>query len=125
MNYLRSLFLNFLIVFFINRMAPGIEITRFDNVPNIGADLLFSLVVGFLNASVYPFLFILELKPTLVKLGLFTFVVSYASYGAIAIFPFGVQVVTPAGFFLASTIVWGVALLANYLELRHDRGIKL
>jgi hypothetical protein len=51
MNYLRSFFLNVLIVFFVIRVMPGIKIDFFENVPNIGMDILVSLIVGFLNSS--------------------------------------------------------------------------
>lgn len=105
-------------------MGPGIEIANFDRVPNIGADILFSLVVGFLNASVFPFLFILELKPTLLKLAIFTFLISFGAFAVISVVPFGVSVVSPSGFFVGGGIVWLVALLANYLELRHDQDLN-
>jgi uncharacterized membrane protein YvlD (DUF360 family) len=68
MNYIRSLFLNFLVVFFVDRVAPGVEISYFEQVPNVGADILFSVIVGFLNASVFPFFVILELELTILQL---------------------------------------------------------
>ncbi|MBU6447014.1 MAG: phage holin family protein, partial [Verrucomicrobia bacterium] len=90
MNYLRSLFLNFLIVFFIDRVSPGVEIQNYENVPNIGADIFFSLVVGFLNASVYFFFTLLELPITNLKLGITTFIISFGAFLIIALVPFGV-----------------------------------
>jgi uncharacterized membrane protein YvlD (DUF360 family) len=120
MNYLRSLFLNFLTVFFVDRVAPGIQIDSFEQVPNIGADLLFSLILGFLNATVFPFLAILELKPTPMKMGLATFVITFVGFIAIAIFPFGVRVVGPIGVLIGGGIVWVVAFFTNYLEWKTD-----
>lgn len=120
MNYLRSLFLNFLVVFFIDRVAPGLEISLYEQVPNIGADILFSLIVGFLNASVYFFLAILELKITNFKLGLFTFIVSFVAFLAIAIIPFGVRVVSPWGVVIGGGVVWLVAFVTNYLEWKQS-----
>ena len=119
MNYLRSLFLNFLIVFFVDRMAPGVEINYYEQVPNIGADIFFSLIVGFLNASVFFFLLILELTITNLRLGIITFVISFAAFIAIAIFPFGVSVVNAGGVIIGGGIVWGVAFLTNHLEWVH------
>lgn len=121
MNYLRSFFLNFLVVFFVDRMAPGVEIGYFENVPNIGADILFSLIVGFLNASIFFFFAILELKITNCKLALVGLVISFGAFLLIAIFPFGVRVVNPLGFFLGGGIVWGVSFLTNHLEWQHDQ----
>lgn len=119
MNYVRSFFLNFLIVFFVDRVAPGIEIARFEGVPSIGADILFSLIIGFLNASVFFFLAILELKITDLKLGIITFIISFLAFIVIAIVPFGVRVVSPWGVITGGVIVWGVAFLTNHLEWKH------
>lgn len=119
MNYLRSLFLNFLIVFFVDRVAPGIEISTFEQVPNIGADLLFSLIIGFLNASVFFFYTLLETPPTRLKLAVTSFVISFGGFLAIAIVPFGVRVVNPMGVIIGGGIVWAVAYFTNYLEAKH------
>lgn len=116
MNYVRSLFLNFLIVFFIDRVAPGIEIQNFENVPNVGADILFSLVVGFLNASVYFFFSLMETTITHLKMGLTTFIISFGAFSIIALVPFGVRVVSPLGVIVGGLVVWLVAFMTNHLE---------
>jgi uncharacterized membrane protein YvlD (DUF360 family) len=120
MNYVRSLFLNFLFVFFVDRVVPGIEITYFEQVPNIGADILFSIVVGFLNATIYPFLALLELSISKLKLACFSFVISFGAFTAIALVPFGIQVVSPLGWILGGGIVWVVSFVTNYMEWQHD-----
>lgn len=123
MNYLRSLFLNFLVVFFVDRVVPGVEISDYEQVPNIGADILFSLIVGFLNASIFFFLALMEIKITRFKLALYSFVISFAAFLAIAIFPFGVQVVNGWGFIIGGGVVWFVAYLSNYLEWQHYKKV--
>ncbi len=120
MNYLRSLFLNFLVVFFVDRMGPGIRIDYYEQVPNIGADILFSLILGFLNASVFPFLFILELNPTKLKIGILTFIISYTAFIVIAIIPFGVRVESVTGVIIGGFIVWVMAFFTNSLEFDRD-----
>jgi uncharacterized membrane protein YvlD (DUF360 family) len=122
-NYVRSLFLNFLVVFFVDRVAPGVEITYYEQVPNIGADILFSLVVGFLNASVFFFFVILELDITKLKLAIFNFCISFAAFIAIAIFPFGVRVVSPIGVIVGGGIVFLVSYFVSYLEWKHYRNV--
>lgn len=119
MNYLRSLFLNFLIVFFIDRVSPGVEIQNYENVPNIGADILFSLIVGFLNASVYFFFALLEMPITNLKLGIITFIISFGAFIIIALVPFGVRVVNPWGVIIGGLVVWLIAFMANHLEWKH------
>lgn len=125
MNYIRSLFLNFLIIFFIDRVSPGVEILNFENVPNVGADILFALVFGFLNASVFFFYALLELPISNLKLGITTFFVSYSAFIVIAIFPFGVRVVSPWGVIIGGTVVWLVAFLTNHLEWKHYKNMNL
>lgn len=119
MNYLRSLFINFLIVFFVDRVAPGVEIMNYEQVPSIGADLFFSVVVGFLNASIFFFLALLEISITRLKLALFTLAISFGSFILIALVPFGVRVVSPWGVIVGGGIVWIVAYVTNYLEWRY------
>lgn len=123
MNYVRSLFLNFLIVFFIDRVCPGVEVQNFENVPNIGADILFALIVGFLNASVFFFLALLELLITNFKMGLITFIISFGAFIAIAIIPFGVRVVNPLGVIVGGLVVWLVAFMTNHLEWKHYKKV--
>lgn len=116
MTYLRSLFFNFLVVFFVDRVIPGLQISYFEGVPDIGSDLLFSIILGFLNASVFPFLALMEAEVTGLKLAVITGIISFGAFGIIAVVPFGVQVQSPLGFFLGGSIVWLVAYVSNYLE---------
>jgi hypothetical protein len=116
MTYLRSLFFNFLVVFFVDRVVPGLQIAYFEQVPDIGADLLFSMIVGFFNASVFPFLVLMEVDPAPLKLAIITGVISFSAFAVIAVIPFGIRVVSPSGFFLGGFIVWFVAYVSNYLE---------
>jgi hypothetical protein len=119
MNYARSFFLNFLIVFFIDRVAPGVEIANFENVPNIGADILFSLIIGFLNSSIFFFLALMETSITNLRMAIMSFVVSFGGFLAIAIVPFGVRVVNPWGVIIGGGVVWAIAVLTNHLEWKH------
>jgi uncharacterized membrane protein YvlD (DUF360 family) len=101
-------------------MGPGMSIDSYEQVPNIGADILFSAILGFLNASVFPFLFILELKPTKLKIGIITFIISYAAFIVIAIIPFGVRVESATGVIVGGLIVWAMAFFTNSLEFDRD-----
>lgn len=120
MTYVRSLVLNFLVVFFVNRAIPGIEVGTFENVANVGADLLFSIILAFLNASVFPALVIFDLKPTLLKMVIVCFVITFVSFGIIGIAHWGVRVMTFGGYLFGSIIVWLVAIFSNYLEFKHS-----
>ena len=90
------------------------------NVPDIGSDILFSIIVGFLNASVFPFLTILELHPTNLKIALGTFVISFSAFLWIQAVPFGVSITAPIGVVVGGAIVWVAAFTTNYLEFKRD-----
>ncbi|NGX43884.1 MAG: hypothetical protein KR126chlam5_00009 [Candidatus Anoxychlamydiales bacterium] len=118
MTYLRSFFLNFLIVFFAARVMPGITIQFYENVPNIGADILFSIVVGFLNSIIVPVLVLLEVEITNLKIAIIGFVISYLSFIIISIVDFGVTS-NILGIVLGGSLVWVFSYFTNYLELKH------
>ena len=123
MTYLRALFLNFLVVFFVDRVMPGVQIGTFEQEPNIGADILFSLILGFLNASVFYFLALLELSITHLRLALITAIISFGGFLTIALVPFGVQVTGFSGFLLGGGLVWVTAYVTSYLEWKHSQRI--
>jgi uncharacterized membrane protein YvlD (DUF360 family) len=123
LTYLRALFFNFLVVFFVDRVMPGVQIATFEQVPNIGADILFSLILGFLNASVFYFLSLLELSITHLRLALTTAIISFGGFLTIALVPFGVQVTGFTGFLLGGGLVWLVAYVTGYLEWKQAQKI--
>lgn len=118
MTYLRSLFLNFLIVFFAARVLPGITIEFYENVPNIGADILFSLTVGFLNSIIVPVLVLLEVKINNLKIAVIGFLISFLSFIIIGIVDFGIRA-DVLGIILGGSLVWICSYFTNYLELKH------
>lgn len=119
MTYFRSFIINFLFVFFIDRVAPGVQILNYESVPEIGADILFSALVGFCNASVFPILSLSGVKITKLKIAVLTFLISFAAFGIISAVSFGIEVVNPVGFFVGGFFVWIVAFFSNYLEWKN------
>ena len=120
MTYLRSLALNFLIVFFMNHSMPGIEISSFENVPNVGADIVFSIVVGFLNAAIFPVFVLFSLKPTFLKMAIIAFIISFGAFILATFASIGVKVLTIGGAVGAGLIVFIVSSVSNYLEYKHS-----
>jgi hypothetical protein len=118
MNYLRSFFLNVLIIFFALSVMPGIKIEFYENVPNIGMHMLFSLIVGFLNSLIAPFLISLETKITNLKIIILSSLVTFLSFLVIAIIHIGIEI-NFLGFILAFIIVSAISFFTNYLELKH------
>ncbi|MBF8262746.1 MAG: hypothetical protein HW387_411 [Parachlamydiales bacterium] len=116
MTYLRSLLISFLIVFFVNRISPGIYITHYQQIPTVMSDIVFCSFVGFLNASVVPCYSILDVRLTTIKIAIANALISYGAFIVIAIVPFGVEVINIAGILVGGSIVWLVSFFANYLE---------
>ena len=119
MTFARSFVLNFLLVFFVNHIAPGIHIDFFQGVANLGADLVFSFTVGLLNAAIFPALRFFRYKVTPGKILLIAAGISFGAYGFIWIFPLGVIVSNFFGFFFAGAAVTVVAFFTNYMEMKH------
>lgn len=118
MTFLLSLFFNFMAVFIVNRIIPGIKIGYFENLPNIGADLLFSLIVGFFNASIYPVLAAFTQNVTIKKIAIISFFISFGSFVFIHYIQFGVRATTFPGVFIGGSLVWGAAVFINFLIMR-------
>lgn len=117
MTYFKSLFFNFLTVFFANHIIPGLHIDYYTKLPHIEGDIIFAFSVGFLNSLVYPIMRLLGSKSHF-RIGLVTFFISVGAYSIVNLLPIGVHVVKASGFVWCSLVVWFCAYLTNHLELR-------
>jgi len=120
MTYLRSLFINFLIVFFVVKVIPGVILHSFEDAPNIGADILFSVIVGFLNSIIVPALVGLNVTISYLKIAIIGFVISFLSFIIIGIFNIGISA-NVMGIIIGGLLVWIFSYFTNYLELKHLR----
>jgi len=118
MTYFKSLIINFLTVFFVNHVIPNVEISYYSKLPHIGGDLIFAFSVGFLNSLIYPAIVFLKIKPSHFKVGLSSFIISFASYSIVNILPVGIRITSPGAYIWTSLIVWFVSYLTNHLELK-------
>jgi hypothetical protein len=115
MTYYLSLFINFLAVFILTRYAPGIASTYSQTSP-LGSDLLFAAALGFFNASVFPFLIIVDILPTKLRLAILTGILSFGGFTLISIIPYGFQP-DVGGVVLGGALTWLVAFLTNYFRM--------
>jgi putative membrane protein len=69
-DLLLTWFLSALGIFITSRLVPGFEVKEF------GSAFFICIVVGLLNMTLKPFLWLLTLPITLLTLGLFTFVIN-------------------------------------------------
>lgn len=99
------LFFNFAIVMIANRMSPGIEIADYENVVNIGADLLLSFIIGFFNTLIVPTCVSFNVLPTTRKIVVTSAIISFGAYILLAFINFGVKVNAFYGVIFAGLIV--------------------
>jgi uncharacterized membrane protein YvlD (DUF360 family) len=118
MSYFKSLLFNFLAVFFVNHVIPGIEIGYYSKLPEVKGDFIFSIAVGFLMSLVFPVLKALPIKPSHFKIGLITFFISFVAYSIVNVLPLDIQIVHKGAYIWCSLIVWFCGYLTNHLEYR-------
>lgn len=109
------LFFNFVFVMMANRISPGITISDYENVVNIGADLLISLIIGFFNTLIVPVCVSLNVMPTLKKIVISSLIVNFGSYTLLAIIDYGVKVDAFYGVIFAGLIVSCGSTVTNML----------
>ncbi len=117
MRYLKSLFFNFLIVFFANHVLPGIEVTDMTKLPHLGGDLLFSIALGLLNSLIYPILKLMG-RPAMTRIALVALALNFITYAILKLLPVGIKVVSVEGYLLAAAVVSIGSFLLNYFEMK-------
>ncbi len=118
MNYLKSLVINFLIIFFSDHILPGIQVTDHTKLPHIGGDLILAFSLGLLNSLIYPILKLIHSEPSALKIALIALILNFAAYGLVKLIPIGVSITTVEGYILTSSIVTIGGFLTNYFEMR-------
>ena len=95
-------------VWLADTLFPGYVVVR-----SVEAALLFSIVLGLLNAFVRPVLLLLTLPFTLLILGLFIIIVNALVFWLASLLPVGVEVSGFLGALLGAVTVSIVSFLAN------------
>jgi uncharacterized membrane protein YvlD (DUF360 family) len=122
MTYFKSLFFNFLAIFFANHMIPGIDVLHPTKFPHIQGDLIFAFALGFLLSLIYPLMRLFRIPLDGMKIGLVSFCMSFLSYAVINFLPVEIHVTSFSGFFWGALLVFCSSFLTNYLEI--NRGCK-
>ncbi len=119
MNYLKSLVINFLVVFFSDHVLPGIEVVNQTKLPHIGGDLILAISLGLLNSLIYPALRLTRSEPSGLKIALVALILNFTAYGLVKLIPMGVLVTSVDGYILAAAIVAIGSFLTNFFEMKH------
>jgi len=118
MNYLKSLIINFLVIFFSNHIIPGIEVADYTKIPHIGGDLIFPFVLGLLNSLIFPILKVINQHMSAMKIALISLILNFAAYGIVKLLPIGILVTSVEGYIFASAAVTIGSFLTNYFEMK-------
>jgi len=121
MYYLKSLVINFLVVFFADHILPGIDVTNQTKLPHIGGDLIFAAVLGLLNSLIYPILKMANREASAPKIALSALILNFAAYAIIKLIPIGIHVMSVEGYILASAVVMIGSLLTNFFEMKRHQ----
>ena len=120
-QYLKSLFFNFLAVFFANHIFSGIQVINQTKLPHIGGDLIFAGVLGLLNSLIFPILRMVDRRiSVLADFFDFLIIVNFSAYAILKfISSIGIEVLSLEGYMVASGVVSLGSFLTNYLEMKH------
>ena len=119
MNYVKGFFFHFLIVFFADYVLPGVEVVHITKLFHIQADLLFPLVLGFLNSFIYPILRVFDRNVSWLRMGSFSLILNFIAYAFLKLVSIGIEIVTLEGYLLASLSVSIGSFILNYFEMKH------
>lgn len=120
MKYLKNFFHHFLLVFFADQLLPGIEVLDQTKWPHLGADVLFSSVLGLLNSLIYPFLKFVQ-KANLWRLILACAILNFSVYAVLKVLPIGIHLETLKGYLFCSVAVSVGSFLINFLEFKQNQ----
>lgn len=120
MNYLKTLVINFLVVFFADHILPGILVKDQTKLPHIGGDLIMAVVLGILNTLIYPVLRLIGHVSAL-KIALVSIILNFAAYALVKLLPIGIAVTNVEGYIFASAVVSIGSFLTNFLEMKRRK----
>jgi|GEM_PF-768641 uncharacterized membrane protein YvlD (DUF360 family) len=119
-QYLKSLFFNFLTIFFANNIFSGIEVTNQTKLPHIGGDLIFAGVLGFLNSLIFPILKMVDRRVSVLRIIIFSVILNFSAYAVLMLLSsIGIVVLSIKGYLIGSGVVSLGSFLTNYLEMKH------
>ena len=125
MVYLKTLVINFLVVFFANHILPGIMVVNQTKLPHIGGDLIFAAILGLLNSLIYPVLKLIQKEVGAIKIALVSLILNFAAYAIVKLIPpLGIKITTVEGYVFAAVVVTIGGFLTNFFEMKHSQHKK-
>lgn len=122
MVYLKSLVINFLIIFFANYILPGINVVNQTKLPHIGGDLIFACFLGILNMLIYPILKIVLREVNAIKIGIVALILNFVVYAIVKIVPpIGIKITSIQGYVVVALVVTVGSFLTNFYEMKRSK----
>ncbi len=121
MNYTKSLFYNFLTIYFANHLLPEIVLLYQTRLPHFGSDLPFAAALGILNSLIYPVCKLISQRVSLLRIAVIALALNFAAYAVIKLIPIGIQTTTIKGYLLVSFVVTIGSFATNYFYMRASR----
>ncbi|EKE08529.1 MAG: hypothetical protein ACD_17C00118G0005 [uncultured bacterium] len=122
MVYLKSLVMNFLLIFFANHVIPGTMIVYPTKLPHIGGDVMFAASLAVLNMLVYPVLRLLQKEVGEVKVAIACLILNFVAYAVIKLIPSsGIKIMTIQGYVILAFVVTVIGFLSNYFEMKQSQ----
>lgn len=120
MNYIKSLFFNFFIVFFADYLIPGIDVVNQSKLPHIGGDLIFAFALGLLNSLIVPLFRLMDHHVSMLRVTVVTFILNFGAYALLKLLPLGIFITNIEGYLIAAFVVSIACSILNYLEVRRQ-----
>ena len=125
MIYLKSLVINFLIIFFANHILPGINVINQTKLPHIGGDLIFAVALGFLNMLIFPVLRLSLREVNWIKSAILAIILNFVVYAIVKIVPpIGIKITSVQGYVVASLVVAVGSFITNFYEMKRSKPKK-
>lgn len=121
MVYLKSLVINFLIVFFANYILPGINVVNKTKLPHIGGDLIFAVALGLLNMMIFPILKLVLKEVNWIKIAIVAVILNFVVYAIVKIVPpIGIKITSVEGYVIVALVVTVGSFFTNFYEMQRS-----
>ena len=94
-------------------------------LPHIGGDIIFAVVLGFLNSLIYPVLKLVQREVGFVKIALVALVLNFVAYAIVKLItPLGIKITSIEGYVFAALVVTIGSFLTNFYEMKRSKPSK-
>lgn len=112
--------LNFLAIFFINYLFPGIEVMKRSKWPELQGEIPFALFLGGINTFLYPLLKKFDPKLSLPRMAVASVFLNFFAYALLKILPLEIELQSWIGYLLAASAASLVSFATQFLQRKKE-----